>query len=119
MRVLVCGGRDFTDRDRVFRELDDLHVQKPITLVIHGGAKGADRSAEAWAMSRAVPFRRFLADWKTLGKGAGPVRNARMLADGKPDVVVAFPGNRGTADMVRKAFAANVPVVRVHAEAQS
>lgn len=113
MRVLVCGGRRYLDRERVFLELDDLHLQQPITLVIHGGAKGADRSAEAWAMSRGVPWRRFLADFATLGKAAGPLRNARMIAEGKPDLVLAFPGNRGTADMVRKAFSAGIPVVRV------
>jgi YspA, cpYpsA-related SLOG family len=113
VRVLVCGGRRYLDRDRVFRELDDLHAQQPITLLIHGGAKGADRSAEAWAMSRGVGWRRFLADFKTLGKAAGPLRNAKMLAEGRPDLVVAFPGQRGTADMTRRAYSAGLPVVRI------
>ena len=113
MRVLVCGGRNFTDRDRVFRELDDLHAQQAITCIIHGGAKGADRSAEAWAMSRGVAWRRYLADFATLGKAAGPVRNAKMLAEGRPDLVVSFPGQRGTQDMVRRAIVAGKPVVRV------
>lgn len=46
----------------------------------------------------------------TNGKAAGPIRNQRMLDEGKPDLVVAFPGGRGTADMVRRAKAAGVPV---------
>ncbi len=115
MRVLVCGGRTFLDRDRVFATLDDLHAATPITFLAHGGAKGADRSAEAWAMSRGVAWRRWMADWKALGKAAGPARNATMLAEARPDLVVAFPGKRGTADMVRKAYAAEVPVTRVKA----
>lgn len=113
MRILVCGGRNYTDRERVFRVLDDLHAARGITYLAHGGAKGADRSAEAWAMSRGVAWRRWMADWKTLGKAAGPERNARMLTESRPDMVIAFPGKRGTADMVRKATAAGVPVVRV------
>ena len=116
MRVLVCGGRTYTDRDRVFRELDDLHAQQPITLVIHGEAKGADRSAEAWAMSRGVARARFLADWARLGRAAGPLRNTQMIAEGKPDLVLAFPGKRGTADMTRRAFSAGLPVVRVEVD---
>ena len=52
----------------------------------------------------------FPADWKTYGRAAGPLRNARMIAEGKPDLVLAFPGGRGTADMTRKARAAGVEV---------
>lgn len=44
------------------------------------------------------------------GKAAGPIRNQRMLDDGKPDRVLAFPGGRGTANMVKLAKAAGVPV---------
>lgn len=53
----------------------------------------------------------FRADWEQCGRQAGPLRNARMLAEGRPDAVIAFPGGKGTADMVRKARAAGLPVV--------
>ena len=36
-----------------------------------------------------------------------------MLTDGKPDAVLAFPGGRGTQDMIRRAMRAGVPVWRV------
>jgi len=49
------------------------------------------------------------------GRAAGPVRNAQMLAEGKPDFVVAFPGGRGTADMCKQARARGVKVVEVPA----
>jgi len=39
-------------------------------------------------------------EWDELGKKAGPLRNQRMLDEGKPDLVVAFPGGGGTKDMV-------------------
>jgi hypothetical protein len=34
-----------------------------------------------------------------------------MLEDFRPDLVVAFPGGRGTADMVRRADGAEVPIM--------
>lgn len=45
-------------------------------------------------------------------RAAGPIRDQEMLDKGKPDLVVAFLGNRGTADMVRRAREAGVPVRR-------
>lgn len=110
MRVLVCGGRDFTDREWLYSVLDSL-PSKPM-YVIHGGAAGADKMAGEWAKSRFIPALVFEADWKQHGRAAGPIRNQFMLDEGHPDLVIAFPGGRGTADMVRKAEAAGVPVMR-------
>lgn len=109
MRVLVCGGRDYTDRALVFQILDLL---KP-TAVITGGAEGADEYAHSWATAMEVERPRFYADWKAFGKPAGPIRNQRMLVEGKPDLVVAFPGGRGTADLVRRARKMGAPVLAV------
>ena len=125
MRVLVCGGRDHQDRDRVFATLDEMHSQRCITEVIHGACgwdadkpglhtvenlRGADRWAHEWALEARSQPRPYPASWSTLGRSAGPIRNQRMLDEGEPDVVVAFPGGRGTADTVRRATVAGVEV---------
>jgi hypothetical protein len=60
-----------------------------------------------------VPIDVYVAQWKKHGRAAGPIRNQRMLDEGKPDLVVAFPGGRGTADMIRRAERAGVPVQQV------
>ena len=52
------------------------------------------------------------ADWKQYGRGAGPIRNREMLQYSEPDIVVAFPGGAGTADMIRAARTAGYPVVQ-------
>lgn len=109
MKILVCGGRDYTDREAVFAAFDRVHAKQPITLLIHGAARGADALADDWARARGVPREPHPADWAKHGRSAGPRRNWRMLEAG-PDGVVAFPGGRGTADMVRQARAAGVPV---------
>jgi hypothetical protein len=80
-------------------------------VIVHGAAVGADQMAGSWARSRGVAEAAFPADWGRDGRAAGPIRNQRMLDEGRPDLVVAFPGGRGTADMVRRARAAGVAVV--------
>ena len=57
----------------------------------------------------------FPAEWKKHGKAAGPIRNRKMLQDGKPDLVLAFPGGRGTANMVELATDAGIRVMHVPA----
>ena len=87
MRVLVCGGRDFDDVGLMISVLDRLHTEKPFTVLIHGNARGADRMADAWARCRGVPREPYevpQGEWDELGKKSGPLRNQRMLDEGKP-----------------------------------
>lgn len=99
MRILITGGRGFTDREMLFLALDRLHEEHSFSIVIHGDARGADRLAGEWASERGVEVLACPADWKRHGRGAGPIRNRQMLGH-NPDLLVAFPGGRGTADMV-------------------
>ena len=126
MRVLVCGGRTFGvapyngtsetveralfEAAWLFRALDRLHERKPITVLIHGAAAGADTHAGAWAKRRGVEVKPYPADWKTHPRTAGSIRNRLMLTDGRPELVVAFPGGKGTANMVALARGAGVQV---------
>lgn len=106
MRVLVCGGRDFEDEGLMGRILDTI----PISTVIHGMARGADRMGGAYAKLHGLDVVEFPALWDTHGKRAGHVRNAQMLTEGQPDLVVAFPGGRGTDNMIEQAKKAGVEV---------
>lgn len=111
MRVLVCGGRNYADAGAVDRALDAVHRKHGITLLIEGGARGADRLARSWAQRNAVRYQTYEAQWLKYGTAiAGKMRNSQMLAEGKPDAVVALPGGTGTADMIKKAEAAGLPV---------
>ena len=111
MKLLVCGGRNFTDRDAVFKALDRVRDRGMLlTAVITGGAPGADTLAARWALSRFIPHICFRARWSDLGRAAGPIRNAQMLAEGRPDIAVAFPGGPGTMDMVRRLQQAGIKV---------
>ena len=109
-RILVCGGRDFRSFAFVDRHLRLVHEKHGISVVIEGDADGADRLAKRWAIMMGIPVETYPADWSGLGRRAGPIRNRRMLDEGKPDAVVAFPGGDGTRDMVNVARNKGVPV---------
>lgn len=131
MRVLVCGGRDYANDKRVFEVLTGLHTGAcgPITCVIEGGAKGADGIAAWWSCKKGLTnHEQYHARWDDIevadavvryrngrpyNAAAGPQRNQRMIDEGKPTLVVAFPGGKGTADMVARARAARIPVLEV------
>lgn len=111
MKVLICGGRDFEDYDTMKTVLSALQVERgQFTLVIHGAARGADTYAGEYARRHQIPVKAFPADWRAHGKSAGPIRNRQMLEEGKPDLVVAFPGGKGTENMVRTARSAGIEV---------
>jgi hypothetical protein len=103
MRILVCGGRDY-DNQKLVDVILDTHLERWGGIhIIEGGATGADTLARNWAIKNKVPYTTFPADWRKLGKAAGPIRNQQMLDEGKPDMYIAFPGGSGTADMIKKA----------------
>ena len=123
MKILVCGGRTYVNKKKIWDTLDllcdpymlwDENRMLPKNLVIiHGGAKGADTLAGYWAVNNGVPVEEYKAEWDKYGKKAGYLRNQKMLDEGKPDLVVAFPGGPGTAMMVKIARKAGVPVHEV------
>src|SRR3712207_2823582 len=115
MRVLVCGGEDYADEARVRAVLDDLHAESPISCIIQGGASGAEWLGKHWASLRGVAVQTYIPRRHLDGRAADAKRNQAMIDYGKPDVVVAFPGGRDTADVVRRAQAAGIRVIVIGA----
>lgn len=113
MKVLICGGRDFDNLHFLFEKMDEI---EGITHVIHGGARGADSQGGEWAYVNQLPCTVYPANWGKYGRKAGPLRNIQMLEEGKPNLVIAFPGGTGTAHMVRIVKEAGVPVKEVKYE---
>ena len=108
-RVLVCGGLNYGDKAKVCAELDKLQPK----LVIHGGAGGADQHAASWADTHTIPCMCFAAPWFGAGHAGGPIRNRWMLEFGRPDLILAFPGGRGTESMTALSRAAGLPVTEI------
>lgn len=130
MKVLVCGGRDYAGHKTVFRTLYNLFGREDVEAIIEGGhrprldkngdyeLRSADYLAWRWATANEMPVVTHPAKWskhgaRRKGNPAGPIRNGEMLKMWQPDLVLAFPGGKGTADMVRQARAAGVEVCEV------
>jgi YspA, cpYpsA-related SLOG family len=108
LKVAVTGGRWYDDQALVSDTLDLLRVQEGDFILLHGNATGADTLAKFWAIDRGIEHKPFKAEWSKYGKPAGPIRNREMVAEA--DMLIAFPGNRGTNDCIQAAIEANVPV---------
>lgn len=111
-KILVCGGRNYKDQDKVNLILNKIHDDAGITCIVQGGAKGADELAKNWAERHNIECKEYKADWDAYGRSAGPIRNREMFNKEKPDMVVAFPGGKGTAHMASIAEG-KVPVIKV------
>lgn len=118
MRVLICGDRDWGqdgDLAAAYRTMSGRMRPLPKdTVVIEGGAKGADTMGKTVAQELGLLVVEYPANWDFQRRAAGPIRNSAMLKDGRPDLVLAFhadiEASRGTADMVAKARKAGVMV---------
>jgi hypothetical protein len=110
-RILICGDRNWTDRVMIWDALVDAGAD---VIVIEGEASGADTIAREIAYEMDMQVLPYPAEWKRYGKAAGPIRNRRMLEEGKPDEVWAFHDDlgrsRGTRNMIAQARQAGVPV---------
>ena len=80
--------------------------------IISGAATGADFAAIEWGNVHRCEVHEYPADWKKYGKSAGYIRNKHMLIEGRPDVVLAFPGGRGTEHMISEAQKHGVKVIK-------
>lgn len=118
-RVAVCGGRTFTGRELVYEVLAAVAPKR----IIHGGAKGADAIADTFARDHGIPVAVWRANWYEHGKDcpawclmqahcklAGIRRNRLIIAEGQPTMLVAFPGNKGTANMIKQCQMAGIHI---------
>ena len=107
MRVIVCGGRGYTDELRMCQVLDEY----PIEILINGAARGADKLSSQWAQRTGTIYAEVPALWDAFGKSAGPMRNSSMASRfGKIDLVIAFPGGAGTRSMIQIALLRGIKV---------
>ena len=104
MKAILCGGRGLRLRIRDKDLLAHFNTYFKFTELVSGGCAGVDLDAEAWAYSMLIPIRQFIPDWVAKGKSAGPLRNQEMADYVGPDgLCIAFPGGKGTEDMIRRA----------------
>lgn len=109
-KALFTGGRDMSASTEV---LNRLWREHGFTIVVHGAARGVDSDVDRWARNRLLDVRSYPADelFDRYGPIGGAMRNAKMLREERPDLVIAFPGGDGTKDMVSRAEEAGIEVI--------
>lgn len=115
---IICGGRGFGDQALFDQTMQDLFDQFGCPeRIVQGGATGADAMAGAFARKLGIKEEIVKPDWHLWGPVAGNKRNQKMLDDFNPDMVLAFPGGKGTKDMITRAELARdtgkIPGLRV------
>lgn len=111
-RVVVTGGRNFHNVQRVLADLRALQLVG-LVAVAQGGAAGADACARNSCDVLKIHWQTYPALWDRDGRGAGPRRNVRMLESERPDLVLAYPdpNSRGTWHCVCAALQRGISVL--------
>ena len=127
--IVAAGGRDLSwPQERIAAALLQRSAGRPVHLLLHGGARGADRAIGRAAQQLGWRVQSLAAEWRRYGRSAGPIRNRRLLEQALVEaqahtspafsasvLVIAFPGGAGTASLVQQARCCSsrspVPVV--------
>lgn len=113
MRVLICAGRHYADTKMSRQVLDAYHCLRPVQVLIHGGNQFIGSDVEDWAREMGVNVVRYPSNWQHHGKQAERHRNQFMLADSRPDVIIALPGGDDTLELVNQAWISGIHVLMV------
>ena len=110
MKIAVVGSRDFCDRKYLEETVREYISRYIPTEFISGGAKGVDSWAEEVAVYNEIPTKIFKADWDKLGKGAGFIRNKKIVE--RADIIVAFwdGKSKGTQNSIAHAIKLDKPI---------
>lgn len=106
MKFIICGGRDYADRDRLIQVLEGVHKKCTIHAIIEGGSNGADRLARDWALEKGAQV------FTAIASGDEQRQHSAMLAL-EPDGVIAFHDGFQCRDLTRMAELSDVKVMHI------
>lgn len=109
MKLAVVGSRTFNDYELLKKELDNIHKETPITLIISGGAKGADSLSERWAHENNIPTQIFKPMWEKFGKQAGFLRNKDIVLNSEQVLAMWDGVSKGTLHSINIADHHQIP----------
>lgn len=116
MRLLICAGRHYADSRLCRQALDAFQCLHEVRVVIHGGNQSLGAHIEDWAREIGAHLIRYPPNWQRHGKQAERLRNSFMLADSRPDIVLALPGGADTEELLGQAKAQGIRTLSVNDE---
>jgi predicted Rossmann fold nucleotide-binding protein DprA/Smf involved in DNA uptake len=112
MRLAIVGSRNYVNLAELTTLVDQyIRNNGTPTVIISGGANGADRLAELYANANDIPLKIYPADWSLYGRRAGPIRNSQIVADCTCVIAFVADNSVGTVDTINKARKVNKPVM--------
>lgn len=101
MRLIIAGGRTFTNLALMTEKLDALlvYTTEPVTI-ISGTANGADKLGEQYARLRGYEVEQYPAQWDVYGRSAGYKRNEQMAGVATACVVFWDGESKGSKHMI-------------------
>jgi hypothetical protein len=114
MRLIVAGSRTFSNKEKVFKNLDNIYKHFPELEIVSGLAKGPDSFGKQWAAVNRVPCHEFPANWDKYGKRAGFVRNEEMAHFGDAALIYWDGKSPGSKSMIKLANEAGLKVAVVY-----
>ena len=114
MKIIVAGSRSIIDYGAVVKAVIDSGFS--LSMVVSGGAKGADALGEKFATENNLQVKIFPADWKRYGRAAGPKRNKEMAEYADGLIAIWDGSSKGTKNMIREMEKLEKPVFVLHPE---
>lgn len=114
MKLLVCGGRDFTNYKLLSEKIEKITINHTIDTLISGCAKGADSLTLQWAQEKKIKVNTFPAKWDKYGRGAGFIRNLKMLNEATHVIAFWDGKSKGTEHSILNAKKMGLPLRIVH-----
>lgn len=100
IRLVIAGSREFEDYELVERVMHEIRRKYDVVEIISGGARGADRLGERYALEHDINLTRVVPEWDRYGKRAGYIRN-EVMAKITDAVLVFWDGkSRGSKHMI-------------------
>ena len=109
--VAITGGKHVENPDAVIARLEKTKAKYDDLVLVHGGGPGVEKVAAQWAERNGVHQVVCKPDWNAHGRAA-PFRRNDELLKLLPKGVIAFPGSGITDNLVDKARALGIPVMR-------
>ena len=111
MKIAVVGSRTYDNREHLFTVLDFVRKTYGDFILVSGGANGADSLSEEWAKENNLKTIIHYPEWTLYGRGAGPIRNQKIVDDA--DILIAFwdGKSKGTKNSIYYADKKGIPVM--------
>ena len=107
MKIGVVGSRDFDDYKKLEKELNKI---EGITVIVSGGAKGADTLAREFAEKNDIKLTEFKPDYEQYGRGA-PIRRNKKIVEYSDQIIAFWDGeSRGTKNTIDIAEKQDKPI---------